>query len=58
MDETRKMFLTQERLERRMRELENFRFIDLTTISPMTAMPGGLGVDEVYITACPKRLKG
>ena len=39
MDETRKMFLTQERLERRMRELENFRFIDLTTISPMTAMP-------------------
>ena len=57
MDETRKMFLTQQRLERRMRELENFRFIDLTTISPMTAMPGGLGVDEVY-HGMPEKVEG
>ena len=46
MDETRKMFLTQQRLERRMRELENFRFIDLTTISPMTAQRRAVVISE------------
>ena len=51
------MFLTQQRLEKRCRELENFRFVSMQSIAPMTAMPGQLGVDEVY-HGMPEKIEG
>ena len=57
MIETKNMFLTDAKLEARMHELEDFRFVDLTCIAPMTAMEGGLGVDEVY-HGMPEKIEG
>lgn len=51
------MFFSVEKLEARTRELENYRFIDLATIAPMTSMEGQLGVDEVY-HGMPERVEG
>ena len=48
MIETKNMFLTDAKLEARMNELADLRFVGLTCIAPMTAMEGGLDVDEVY----------
>lgn len=55
--ETNEMFLTTDKLERRMRELENFRFVGMQTIAPMAAMEGELGVDEVY-HGLPEKVEG
>ncbi len=55
--ENNEMFLTTDMLERRMRELENFRFVGMESIAPMTAMEGGLGMDEVY-HGMPEKVEG
>ena len=57
MIQTNEMFLTLDKLNRRMRELENFRFVNMQTIAPMTAMEGGLGVDDVY-HGMPEKIEG
>lgn len=57
MIQTNEMFLTLDKLNRRMRELENFRFVNMQTIAPMTAMEGGLGVDDVY-HGMPGKIEG
>ena len=43
--EGKSMFLTEEKLRRRVEELEGLRYVGLTGIAPLTAMEGGLGVD-------------
>ena len=55
--ENNEMFLTTDKLERRMRELERFRYVGLKSIAPMTAMEGNLGVDEVY-HGMPEKVEG
>ena len=57
MLEVNKMFLTIDRLEQRVHELEKYRFVDMKTIAPMDAMPGGLEKDEVY-HEMPEEVKG
>lgn len=57
MYSVRNMFLTDDKLEVRMRELENFRYVDLNCIAPMTAMEGQLGVDDVY-HGMPDKIEG
>ncbi|HIU76249.1 MAG TPA: alpha-mannosidase [Candidatus Pelethocola excrementipullorum] len=42
------MFFTVEKLEARTRQLEAFRYKDMVSIDPMTAMEGELGKDDVY----------
>lgn len=51
------MFLTVEKLEKRTRQLEAFRYFELACIAPMVSMEGGLGRDEVY-TAIPGSVQG
>ena len=57
MADNNSMFLIEDKLQARMRELENFRFVDLTCIAPMTAMEGHLDVDDVYC-AIPEKVEG
>ena len=57
MIETKNMFLTDAKLEARMNELADLRFVGLTCIAPMTAMEGGLDVDEVY-HGMPEKVEG
>ena len=57
MLEVEKMFLTIDRLEQRVHELEKYRFVDMKTLAPMEAMPGGLEKDEVY-HEMPEEIKG
>lgn len=42
------MFFTIEKLEARTRQLEAFRYKDMVSLDPMTAMEGRLGKDDVY----------
>jgi len=51
------MFHTLKKLEARTRQLEPFRFVDMVPLTPMDAMPGELGVDEVYINP-PAKVTG
>jgi len=51
------MFFTIEKLEKRTRELEGFRYVDMTPITPLTSMEGDKGYDEIYI-APPSRIDG
>ena len=55
--ECKSMFLTEEKLKSRVEELEQFRFVGLTGIAPLTAMEGGLGADEVY-HGMPEHVEG
>lgn len=55
--ENSEMFLTTDKLEHHMRELEAFRFIGMKTIAPFAAMEGELGADEVY-RAMPEKVEG
>ena len=55
--EGKSMFLTEEKLRRRVEELEGLRYVGLTGIAPLTAMEGGLGVDEVY-RGMPETVEG
>lgn len=57
MIETKEMFLTTDKLESRVQELGEFRFTDMVSIAPLTAMPGNLGVDETY-HGLPERIEG
>ena len=54
---TGEMFSTEKKLERRVDLLEGFRFVEMQSIAPMTAMPGTLGVDEVY-HGMPQEISG
>ena len=51
------MFLTIEKLEKRTEQLKAFRFMDMKPVTPMAAMEGGLGQDEVYVSV-PGRIDG
>lgn len=57
MLETNKMFLTIDRLTERVKELDKYRFVGMTSIAPMEAMPGALGESEVYHTL-PEAFEG
>lgn len=54
---TGEMFLTEQKLERRVELLSGFRFVGMQSIAPMTAMPGTLGVDDVY-RGMPDKIEG
>ena len=51
------MFFTIEKLEARTRELEDFRYIDMTPITPMTAMESDEYSDEICL-AVPNKING
>lgn len=57
MLETNKMFLTADRLMERVQELAKYRFVDMETIVPLSAMPGTLGENQVYHTL-PEHFEG
>ena len=51
------MFLTIEKLEKRTRELEGFRYFDMAPITPMTVMKGQNDHNELYIDP-PDKISG
>lgn len=53
----KEMFLTTDKFKKRVSEMETYRYIHLESIAPMTAMEGGLGVDEVY-HGMPETIEG
>ena len=48
------MFFTLEKFERRVQELAQRRYLGLTSIAPLTAMPGTLNPDMPYHGAPPQ----